>query len=151
MGKYRSGGAEDASAAWLLGLRSMVWSSGDACGPQAGALISSPCQGGDVVLSRAAVVLLPVFPGSRQERGLLMAAAAHCLGGFIPRCASHNEPCRQEPRARTGSSILRQHRQAAQTVLEVAKNRCERDASKDYLRISDGKLSEELTAACNLS
>lgn len=115
--------------------------------PQAGALISPPfrqrrCWDGDVVLSRAAVVhgllellLPPVLPGSRQEQELPLTAGGEI---FIPPRAPS---CRQEPRARTGSSILWQCRQAAQTVLDVAKNRCERDVSKDYLCVGAGKLS----------
>lgn len=104
--------------------------------PQAGALISPPCRqrhcwDGDVVLSRAAMVL----PWSRQERELPLTAGGEI---FISPCAPS---CRQEPRARTGSSILWQRRQAARTVLDVAKNRCERDVSKDYLRVGAGKLS----------
>lgn len=99
--------------------------------PTLGHRFLPPCRqqrsrGGDVVLSRAAVVqglrellellelLEPGRSGSCSEE-LLMG------GIFIP---PRNEHCRQEPR--TGSSILWQHRQAAQTVLEVAQNRCER-------------------------
>lgn len=89
------------------------------------------------MLSRAAVVrgLLELLPGSRRERELLLTAGGEI---FIPPCAPS---CRQEPRACMGSSILWQRRQPAQTVLDVTKNRCERDVSKDYLCVGAGKLS----------